>query len=341
LYFHRSLCEDAVDPGLERSEVGAPAFLQTQPLCDYRGRKSHNHGGGIPVEKRTVKFYSEGVRLEGDLYLPSDLKAGERRPGIVLCHGFTGLRALILGDYAKVFVDAGFVAFTFDYRGFGGSEGEKWRLIPLEQIDDIRNALSFFEAQPQVDPERIGLWGTSFGGANAPYAAAVDSRVKAVVGQVGFGDGERFMLDVRSYGERVELMRKLAEDRHRRAFEGVGERVDPLDLALRSSQSRKFLPQALKAVPGMKCDLSWETVEKTLEYKPIDVVHQISPRALLLIGARDDNVCPIEGYEKLYARACEPKKLVVLPIEHYDIYAGKWFDESARLAREWFERFLN
>ena len=39
--------------------------------------------------------------------------------------------------------------------------------------------------------------------------------------------------------------------------------------------------------------------------------------------------------------ACEPKKLVVLPIEHYDIYAGKWFDESARLAREWFERFLN
>jgi uncharacterized protein len=341
LYFHRSVCEDAVDPGLERSAVGAPAFSQMQPLCDYRGRKSHKHGGGISVEKRTVKFYSESVRLEGDLYLPSNLKAGERRPGIVLCHGFTGLRELILSDYAKVFADAGFVAFTFDYRGFGGSEGEKWRLIPLEQIDDIRNAISFFEAQPQVDPKRIGLWGTSFGGANAPYAAAVDSRVKAVVGQVGFGDGERFMLDVRNYGERVELMRKLAEDRRRRALEGVGERVDPLDLALRSSQSRKFLPQALKAVPKMKCDLSWETVEKTLEYKPIDVIHQISPRALLLIGARDDNVCPMEGYEKLYARACEPKKLVVLPIEHYDIYAGKWFDESARLAREWFERFLN
>ena len=194
------------------------------------------------MEKRTVKFHSEGVRLEGDMYLPSDFKTGERRPGIVLCHGFTGLRDLILGDYAKVFVDAGFVALTFDYRGFGGSEGEKWRLIPLEQIDDIRNAISFFEAQPQVDPERIGLWGTSFGGANAPYAAALDSRVKAVVGQVGFGDGERFMLDVRSYGERVELMHKLAEDRRRRALEGAGERVDPLDLALRSSQSRKFLP---------------------------------------------------------------------------------------------------
>ena len=111
------------------------------------------------------------------------------------------------------------------------------------------------------------------------------------------------MLDVRNYGERVELMRKLAEDRRRRALEGVGERVDPLDLALRSSQSRKFLPQALKAVPKMKCDLSWETVEKTLEYKPIDLIHQISPRALLLIGARDDNVCPIEGPRRSRARA--------------------------------------
>jgi dipeptidyl aminopeptidase/acylaminoacyl peptidase len=292
------------------------------------------------MEQRTVQFYSEGARLEGDLFIPSDLKAGERRPGIVLCHGFTGIRSLILPDYAKAFVEAGFVALSFDYRGFGGSEGPKWRLIPLEQIDDIRNAISFFEAQPQVDPDRIGLWGTSFGGANAPYAAAVDSRVKAVVGQVGFGDGERFMLDVRSYGERIDLMLKLADDRRRRAVEGVGERVDPLDLALRSSQSRAFLPQALKSFPAMKCDLSWETVEKTLEFKPIDVIDRIAPRALLLIGGEHDNVCPIEGYQKLYERAGEPKKLVVLPITHYDIYAGKWFDESARLAQDWFDRFL-
>jgi hypothetical protein len=61
---------------------------------------------------------------------------------------------------------------------------------------------------------------------------------------------------------------------------------------------------------------------------------------LLLIGARDDDLCKIEGYEKLYERAREPKKLAILPISHYEIYSGKWFDESARLAREWFERFL-
>ena len=90
----------------------------------------------------------------------------------------------------------------------------------------------------------------------------------------------------------------------------------------------------------MKSMMSLETMEKTLEFKPIDVVDRISPRPLLLIGARDDDTCPIEGYEKLYERAREPKKLVVLPITHYEIYAGKWLEESSRLACDWFARFL-
>jgi uncharacterized protein len=291
------------------------------------------------MDQRTVNFFSEGTRMEGDLFLPSDLKPGERRPAVVLCHGFTGVRSMILGDYAKVFAAAGFAALTFDYRGYGGSEGPRRRLIPLEQIDDIRNAISFVETLPEVDPERIGLWGTSYGGANAPYAAAVDTRVKAVVGQVGFGDGERFLLDTRRFGERNELLRKVAEDRRRRAVEGSGQRVDPLD-ALNSAQTRAFLGDSLKDVPPSKIDISWETIEKTLEYKPIEIVDRIAPRALLLIGARDDDLCKIEGYEKLYERAREPKKLVVLPITHYEIYGGKWLDESARLTREWFERFL-
>jgi fermentation-respiration switch protein FrsA (DUF1100 family) len=291
------------------------------------------------MNQRTVNFFSEETRMEGDLFVPSDLKANERRPGVVICHGFTGVRSLILGDYAKIFAEAGFVALTFDYRGYGGSEGIRRRLIPMEQIDDIRNAISFFETLPEVDPDRIGLWGTSFGGANAPYAAAVDTRIKAVVGQVGFGDGERFLLDARRFGERAELMKKVEEDRRRRAVEGTGSRLSPLD-ALNSAQTNAFLGESLKNVAPTRIDISWETIEKTLEYKPIEVIDRIAPRALLLIGARDDDLCKIEGYEKLYARAREPKKLVVLPITHYEIYGGKWLEESSGLAVEWFNRFL-
>jgi fermentation-respiration switch protein FrsA (DUF1100 family) len=291
------------------------------------------------MNQRTVNFFSEETRMEGDLFLPSDLKANERRPGVVLCHGFTGVRSLILGDYAKIFAEAGFVALTFDYRGYGGSEGIRRRLIPMEQIDDIRNTISFLETVPEVDPDRIGLWGTSFGGANAPYTAAVDTRIKAVVGQVGFGDGARFLLDTRRFDDQADLLKQVEEDRRRRAVEGTGTRLSPLD-ALNSAQTNAFLGASLKNVAPSRIDISWETIEKTLEYKPIEVIDRIAPRALLLIGARDDDLCKIEGYEKLYDRAREPKKLVVLPITHYEIYGGKWLEESSRLAVEWFNRFL-
>jgi dienelactone hydrolase len=48
------------------------------------------------MEQRIVNFFSEGTKMEGDLFLPSDLKSAERRPVIVLCHGFTGIRSMIL-----------------------------------------------------------------------------------------------------------------------------------------------------------------------------------------------------------------------------------------------------
>ena len=292
------------------------------------------------METRVVHFYSEGNRLEGEMLVPSGLAPGTRRPGIVLCHGFTGIREIILPEYARVFTEAGYVSLFFDYRGFGGSEGPKWRLIPLEQIDDIRNAITFLQAQPEVDAQRVGVWGTSFGGGHAPYVAGVDGRVKVAVGQVGFGDGERLVNDVRSFGERAELADVLDRDRVQRVLEGKGQRVDSLELLLRDPQSRAFIPDAIKAYPNLRCELSWETLEKTAEYKPIEVVDRIAPRALLLVGAERDTICPIEGYRKLYERAREPKKLVVLPITHYEIYSGQWFEESSRAARQWFDRFL-
>jgi fermentation-respiration switch protein FrsA (DUF1100 family) len=292
------------------------------------------------VEERWISFFSEGARLIGNLFLPVGLQPGAQRPGIVLCHGFTGVRQLTLPEYARRFAEAGFIALIFDYRGFGESEGPKWRLLPLEQVDDIRNALTWLAAQPEVDSQRLGLWGTSFGGAHVPYVAGVDTRVKAAVAQVGFDTGERFLLSVRNESERAELRRQLDEDRRLRVVEGQGHRIDPFERALRNPQASGFIGKALQAYPHMRCLLSWQTWEKTLEYRPLDVVDKITPRALLLIAAEHDTVCPPAGYQQLYDRAGDPKKLLMLPISHYDIYGGQWFDESAKQAVMWFTTYL-
>src|SRR5262249_62178533 len=71
---------------------------------------------------KPVTFYSEGVKLAGDLFLPADTKPGERRAGIVLCHGYTGVRSIYLPDNARILAEAGYVVLTFDYKGWGDSD---------------------------------------------------------------------------------------------------------------------------------------------------------------------------------------------------------------------------
>ena len=291
------------------------------------------------MKTRVVHFYSEGSKLEGDYFLPDDQKPGERRPGIVLCHGYSGIRQAILPDYAKLFAAAGYVALSFDYRGFGGSEGPKWRIMALEQIDDIRNAITFLEAQAEVDPDRIGVWGTSNGGAHAPYVAGVDTRVKAAVGQVGYADGYRLIMEIRTPEERKKLERLLAENRRSLVLTGKGTAAT-CDVLLASLQTRAFFAEALKALPELYCEIPWESAEKTMEYRPIDVVDKIAPRALLLIGAEKDDLCRFDHYQQLHAKAGEPKKLVGLPIAHYEIYTPEWVEKSAKLAIEWYDEHL-
>lgn len=290
----------------------------------------------MPSERK-VSFYSDGLRLSGVLYLPD---GPGPHPGVVLCHGFTGIKELILPDYARRFAGAGYAALAFDYRGFGESEGPRGRLIPWEQVRDIRNAITFLQCQPQVDPGRIGVWGTSYGGAHAPCVAGVDSRVRCAVGQVGFGDGERLFQRKTGESERQALFAMLEADRRQRVLTGQSTMIDPLQM-LSDEDSVRFFSEAVKALPQLRCQIPLETAEATLEYKPEEVVQRIAPRALLLIAVEHDLPCPKEEYESLYAKAGEPKKLVVLPgLRHYDVYAGEPLERTAQLAIDWFQQHL-
>ena len=291
------------------------------------------------MKQREVHFYSEGCKLVGDYFLPDDLKPGEKRPGIVLCHGYSGIRPLILPDYAKVFVAAGFPCLTFDYRGFNGSEGPKWRIQALEQVDDIRNAITYLQAQPEVNPDQIGIWGTSNGGAHIVYVAGIDQRVKAAVGQVGYGDGARLLMDIRSPEERKQLLDTLAKDRTQRVLTGKGGAADTASL-LASPQTKAFFAEALKAMPDFYCEIPWQSAEATMEYRPIDLAHKIAPRALMLIGAEQDDLCKIDGYKAVYDKAGQPKKWVEYPISHYQIYTPEWVAPSAKVAAEFFTEHL-
>ena len=154
--------------------------------------------------KRAVEFYSEGFKLQGDVYTPDDLAPGEQRAAVLLCHGYTGVKDLYLPDNARVLNEAGYVAMAFDYKGWGQSEGvSPLRLAPHSRVSDVQAAMTFLGEQPEVDENRIGIYGTSYGGATVCWTAAIDQRAKCVVSVVGIGHGARWMSRVRRHGRVV------------------------------------------------------------------------------------------------------------------------------------------
>ncbi len=136
---------------------------------------------------------------------------------------------------------------TFDYRGFGESDGPRWRLIPLEQISDIRNALTVLQLQDGVLASNTGVYGTSFGGANVVYAAAIDQRVKCVVSVVGVGNGERWMRSLRRAYEWAGLLRQLEKDWKQRVLTDQSQIVDRLELMLTDPATKPRLRKYFKS----------------------------------------------------------------------------------------------
>jgi dienelactone hydrolase len=101
-----------------------------------------------------------------------------------MAHGLTGTRRDRLGAFAERFVAAGTAAFVFDYRGFGDSTGEPDLFEVERQLDDWRAAIAFARTLPGIDADRVGTFGSSFGGGHALAAAAEGRRVAAVISQV-------------------------------------------------------------------------------------------------------------------------------------------------------------
>ncbi|MBI5103936.1 MAG: alpha/beta fold hydrolase [Solirubrobacterales bacterium] len=142
------------------------------------------------MTRRDVTFDSNGTRCAAWLRPAAGAAPGERRPCVILAHGFAGVREARLDAYAERFAAAGLHALVFDYRHFGASGGEPRQLLSIRrQHEDWHAAIAYARGLPDVDPERIALWGTSFSGGHVAVVAAKDPRVAAVISQGPFFDG--------------------------------------------------------------------------------------------------------------------------------------------------------
>jgi cephalosporin-C deacetylase-like acetyl esterase len=130
---------------------------------------------------------SDHVTLRGWLYTPEQRPA--KLPCLVMSHGFSALKEMDLDTFAEFFVSKLAIScLVYDNRGFGasdvGANQPRGEIIPSVQCSDISDAITYAQSRAEVDPSKIGIWGSSYSGGHVLWVGAVDKRVKAVLSQV-------------------------------------------------------------------------------------------------------------------------------------------------------------
>jgi outer membrane protein assembly factor BamB/dienelactone hydrolase len=287
------------------------------------------------IAYRTADIISEGTRMSAEVFTPKDA-GGKKLPTVILCHGWGGVAAQLRPE-AIAFARAGYLAVTFDYRGWGSSDA---RLVlvdpdqergsdssltmrvkpirevvdPLDQTTDLQNAVHWVQGENQCDTSRIGLWGSSYSGGHVVHVAARDRRVKAVVAQVP-------ALDSRWVVATPLARRQTLAEATRRARGNTG-----------------YPEPGTGELPGLK---GAPIRERMMSYAPVDDVSRADQCAMLFILAEKEELFDNKDHGiKAFERAKGPRKLVTLSgITHYGVY-GEKRAEAQREAIAWFDAHL-
>jgi dienelactone hydrolase len=319
--------------------------------CCARCADAQSKYSGIPPEhrkytladgvtERDVTYYSDGMACGARLFFPKGFDANGKTPAIVVAHGWTGTSESLF-KYGNRFAERGFVAMAIDYRGWGMSDGfvstvdrvetaddnrftettakvriKRTRLVPWKQVEDIRNAISYIQGEPGVDPEEIGLWGSSYAGGHVLTVASLDPRVSAVVSQVPG-------INYRAEGV-IPISKRWQDDAIQRARTGQGGEF-------RTGYSQ----------PRM---VDVETQQKAAEYRPMHRVPMIPENVavLFLIAENEELINNEKSARQAHALLkTDKKKLVEYPdIGHFDIYIEDHFEKASNEAADWYRKHL-
>ena len=292
-------------------------------------------------EKQDVTIWSDGVRMAGDLYLPKGLKPDEKLPAVLFCSGTGGTKKGTPQKLAPKFVQAGFVFLAFDYRGWGESDSRlmsldkqpapdakneitvraraiRWQLDFADQAMDIRAAISFLAGDPNVDSQRIGIMGSSYGGGLVTWTAGNDPRVKCVAAQVaGMGGGRGPAAERNAYA--------LATKQARAETEPV-----PFETGKMGGKMARYENMRVNPVKSIGCN-------------PIEAAEKIRVPMIIIDAENEELMDRHQNGERvaeiLKSRSVPVAYHVLKGITHYGIYR-EGFEEATRLELEWFTQHL-
>jgi hypothetical protein len=291
------------------------------------------------AEKRAVTIYCDGIKMQGDLYLPAGHKKYDKRPAVIFCAGTGGTRKGSPTKLAPHFVKAGYVFLAFDYRGWGDSDGKliplealpkpnekgevtvkarvaRWQMNYADQTEDIRAAISYVAGEPGVDPQKIGIMGSSYGGGLVTWVAGNDPRVKCVVAQVPGMGGRGPQAEKAAYA--------LATKQARGETEPVPFETGKLGGKMASYENMRTNPA------------------RSIGFNAVDVTAKIKVPALFVVAEKEElsnNAVVEQVHKDIQKRGVPTAYHVVKGITHYGIYR-EGFAEATKVEIEWFDKHL-
>ncbi|MGO9386263.1 MAG: alpha/beta hydrolase [Mycobacterium sp.] len=292
------------------------------------------------AQREDVQFASGDDRISAWLYRPASIGPA---PLLVMAHGLGGVRTMRLGAYAERFSAAGYACLVFDYRNFGDSEGRPRQLLDIGmQLADWAAALAFARTLDGIDHNRIGLWGTSFGGGHVIATAARLPGIAAAVAQCPFTDGvasARTLSLLIFLRVGVRAARDMIASRLGKPPVMVPAAGKPGEVALMNAPDvypgfMRLVPEG-QAVPN---EVAARLAMKLITYRPGRMTAKITCPILFCV-CESDSVAPAAPTLRYAAKA--PRGEVRLyPEGHFAIYVDDAFERAVADQLAFLDRHL-
>ena len=303
------------------------SFAQTDADNFYKSN-------AVNVEK--VSFLNQyKMRVGGNLFLPKDMKAGEKYPAIIVGHPMGAVKEQSANLYATKLAERGFVTLSLDLSFWGESEGEpRNAVLPDVYSEDFSAAMDFLGTRPFINRERIGVIGICGSGSFAISAAKIDPRLKAVatISMYDLGAATRNGLkNALTLEQRKQIIAEAAEQRYVEFLDGevkytsgtvheLTENSSPIEREFYEyyrTPRGEVTPEG--ATPLTTTHPTLTSNVKFMNFYPFNDMESISPRPMLFVAG--ENAHSREFSEDAYKRAAEPKELYIVPgAGHVDLY---------------------